>query len=131
MSQGYYKLVEELFRTNFEAGDVYEFEHFARDGFLTDPPARTKIEAGQAFQVAFESQYSPTPEGFAWRPLKPQPLVGVYIITREGPLTPVLRQLLAIGVAVSKEHGWLTNPAQAVVGGTRTTDRRALSSGGR
>lgn len=110
ISPGYYQMVEELFADNFAAGRVYEFENFAREGFLSDAPARSEIAAGRAFQVAFKTQYDPMPESFVWRPIEPAPLVGVQLVVREGPLPPALRILIQIAQEVSEENSWMSDP---------------------
>jgi DNA-binding transcriptional LysR family regulator len=110
ISPGYYQMVEELFAGNFAHGKVYEFENFAREGFLSDTPARLEIAGGRAFQVAFETQYDPMPEAFVWRPISPAPLVGVQLVVREGPLSPALRSMIEIAHEVSAENGWMSEP---------------------
>lgn len=110
ISPGYYQMVEELFADNFAQGRVYEFENFAREGFLSDTPARSEIAAGRAFQVAFKTQYDPMPEAFVWRPISPAPLVGVQLVVREGPLSPALRSLIQIAHEVSEENSWMSEP---------------------
>jgi DNA-binding transcriptional LysR family regulator len=113
ISPGYYQMVEELFCDNFAHGRVYEFENFAREGFLSDTLARVEIAAGRAFQVAFKTQYDPMPEAFVWRPISPAPVVGVQLVVREGPLSPALHNLIQIANEVSEENGWMTDPALA------------------
>lgn len=110
ISPGYYQMVEELFAGNFASGRVYEFENFAREGFLSDTPARIEIAAGRAFQVAFETQYDPMPEAFVWRPIEPAPLVGVQLVVREGPLSPALQSMIEIAHEVSAENEWMPEP---------------------
>ncbi len=114
ISPGYYQLVEEVFAETFAAGRVYEFENFAREGFLSDVVARMEIAAGRAFQVAFQTQYDPMPDDFVWRPIDPTPSVGVHLVYRDGPVSPSLQSVLEIVRTVSEEQAWLAPPAAVV-----------------
>lgn len=108
LSPGYYKLVEDLFPEHFLTERVYEFEHFTRDGLLSDPAAHAGIKAGDAFQPAFETQYASIPEDFVWRPLEPAPLIGLHIVIRAGPTSPTLNRLLELAQEIGAEQGWLS-----------------------
>ncbi|MDD1475386.1 MULTISPECIES: LysR family transcriptional regulator [Micrococcaceae] len=106
-SPGYADLVLGAFPAHDTAGRVRVYETFTHGGFLDDRRSLEEMQSGRAFQVAFETQYQPLPEGFVWRPLKPELYVPVELLHREGPLTPAQRTFIEIAREVSRLNGWL------------------------
>jgi DNA-binding transcriptional LysR family regulator len=116
ISPGFYDAVTRSFPANVAAGRVYEFENFARQGFLSDVVARIEIAAGRAFQIAFATQYEPMPESFVWRPIEPMTRIGVHLFYRSGRVTPAVSALLAAVGPVAVQEGWSTPDADTLAG---------------
>jgi DNA-binding transcriptional LysR family regulator len=109
LSPGFYELAAEAFPANRDAGRIYEFENFAREGFLDDVVARMEIAASRAFSVAFETQYEELPKDFVWRPIDPAPLIGLEIVHRAGRVPAPVRSLVETAREVAEREGWLAS----------------------
>jgi DNA-binding transcriptional LysR family regulator len=105
-SPRFFDLVAEAFPRNFEAGRVYEFENFSREGFVGDTVARMEIAAGRAFSVRIGVDQRP-PEGFVFRALDPAPEIGLHLVHRSDRLTPPMTGLLKVAADVAAAEDWL------------------------
>lgn len=106
-SPGYTDRVLDAFAGHRNAGRVLVYENFSPSGFLGDPGSRAEIFAGRAFQLAVRAHYDPVPEGFVWRPLRPELAIDVDIVHRTGRLSPAQRRFVQAAQQVSAELGWL------------------------
>jgi DNA-binding transcriptional LysR family regulator len=106
LSPGFYDLVVDFFRGQGFAGAIQEFEYLTSAVFHSDPAARAEIRRGRAFSVTFATQFDPVPDGFAWRPVVPAPMVPVQLFWRTG-AGPVTRNFLTLARDVGEDEGWL------------------------
>lgn len=109
-SPGFYDQVVNSFRSYGFRGHIQEFEYLTSSVFNSDPAARAEIAAGHAFSVAFATQFSPIPDGFVWRELKPATLIPVTVFWRQG-AGEATQRFLATALEVSKQERWLKNGA--------------------
>lgn len=112
-SPGYVDKILHAFPAHRDEGRVKVYERFSHEGFLSDKGSHELMAAGTAFQVAFASQFRPAPEGFVWKPMRPELLVTVEILRREGVISPAQRRFLEAAAQVSRQLGWLGERAPA------------------
>lgn len=104
-SPGYFDQVVGCFRANGFGGRITEMHLLTRGSFLNDPTAHQAIQAGNAFSVSFEHEHDSMPEDLVWRPVHPDPLIGVHLYWRR-PATPAVHRLVEIALQLSKARSW-------------------------
>ncbi|GAB3774079.1 LysR family transcriptional regulator [Nocardioides ginsengisegetis] len=112
-SPGYADKILRTFPVHRDEGRVKVYERFSHDGFMGDKGSYELMAQGTAFQVAFQSQYETAPEGFVWKPLRPELPITVEILRREGVISPAQKRFLEAARQVSRHFGWLTNNADS------------------
>lgn len=110
-SPGFFDQVVNSYRGHGFRGNIQEFEYLTAAVFLSDPAARAAISAGNAFSVAFETQFDPVPTGFVWKAVEPAPLIPVQLYWRRASRAAV-QQFVEVALAVATAEGWLS-PDQA------------------
>jgi DNA-binding transcriptional LysR family regulator len=105
-SPDFFDQVVDSFRRHGFHGPIHEFEYLTSALFHRDPAARAEIVAGQAFSVAFVTQFDPLPDGFVWRAVEPAPLIPVELYWRPGAGAAV-RRFVDVALGVSSAQGWL------------------------
>jgi DNA-binding transcriptional LysR family regulator len=109
LSPGFYDHVLAALRAHGFTGPVREFENLARDVLMSDAVARADVAECRAFSVAFETQYDPLPEEFAWRALEPAPLVPLHMFWKRASNVPA-RNFTRLASDVAERAGWLGAP---------------------
>jgi DNA-binding transcriptional LysR family regulator len=109
LSPGFYDHVVSALRAHGFTGPVREFENLAREVLMSDAFARADVAACRAFSVAFETQYVPLPEEFAWRPLDPAPWVPVHMFWKRASNAAALN-FTRLALDVAERGGWLAAP---------------------
>jgi DNA-binding transcriptional LysR family regulator len=106
LSPGFHDRVVDSLRAHGFLGPIQEFENLNRDVLLGDARSRGEVAAGRGFSIGFASQAPSLPDGFAWRPLDPEPLIPVDMFWRPA-ASPVARTFVHLAREVAEAHEWL------------------------
>jgi DNA-binding transcriptional LysR family regulator len=109
LSPGFYDHIVGALRAHGFTGPVREFENLAREVLMSDAVARADVAECRAFSVAFETQYVPLPEEFAWRALEPAPRVPVHMFWKRAS-NAAARNFTRLAFDVAERGGWLGAP---------------------
>jgi DNA-binding transcriptional LysR family regulator len=107
-SPDFFDQVVDSFRGHGFRGRIQEFEYLTSALFDRDPAARAAIALGEAFSVAFATQFEPIPAGFVWRAVEPATLIPVQLYWRRGAGAAV-RRFVDLALESSDEEGWLSS----------------------
>lgn len=107
ISPGFFDEIVDAFPDHVASGRICAMENFTHETCFGDIVARTTMADNRAFFATLERHYDPLPEGFAWRPLSPSPLVGLDLVYRTGRRTPAVKVFLDAVLDSAHECGWL------------------------
>jgi DNA-binding transcriptional LysR family regulator len=109
LSPGFYDHVVGALRAHGFTGPVREFENLGHEVLMSDAVARADVAECRAFSVAFETQYVPLAEEFAWRALEPAPRVPVHMFHKRAS-NAAARNFTKLALEVAERTGWLGAP---------------------